>query len=70
MANLEKEAKKKAMGRILKLAGESLGKRLKTLRPEAPPAEEKAPEGEEIADDDAKRLIELYESKQGTAPEA
>lgn len=66
-----REARKKAMGRILKLAGDALGARLEAKRPKPAPAPEPVVEAEpEIADDDARRLIELYEGKQGEAPEA
>lgn len=67
--NASREARKKAIGRILRLASDALGKRLESRRPK--PAPEAKPEEEEIADDDARRLIELYEAKQGEAtPEA
>lgn len=67
--NAGREARKKAIGRILRLASDALGKRLEARRPKPKP--EAKPEEEEIDDDDARRLIELYEAKQGEAtPEA
>lgn len=65
-----REARKKAMGRILKLATDALGPRLEAKRPKPQPEPELAATEEEISDDDARRLMELYEAKQGEAPEA
>lgn len=70
MANESREARRKAMGRILKMANDALGARLPRPKPQAAPVVA-APEPEaEVSDEDAQRLIELYEAKQGEAPEA
>lgn len=71
MANGDREARKKAVGRLLSLAHNALGDRLKSKKAPAPVEEKPAPAAEdELADDDARRLIELYESKQGSQAEA
>lgn len=68
-----REARKRAMGRVLSLASQAFGERLKAVKaPKAAPIEVKpeAPKDDGIEDDDARRLIELYEAKQSATPEA
>jgi hypothetical protein len=72
MDEMEMMAKKKALENIRGLAGDAMGNKLKALRPE-PCAMEVAP-GEELPqempeaemdDEDVRRLMELYESREG-----
>lgn len=66
----EREAKKKAIGAILKLANDALGKKLEAKRQPKPAPAPAQTESKDLDDDDTRRLIELYESKQEAKAEA
>lgn len=67
---MDRETRRKAIGEILKLANQALGKRTKKKPPpkelEAKP---KKKDEDELADEDRAALLGMYESE-GQAPEA
>lgn len=71
MADLSRQAKKQAIGKLLKLVSDAHGARLKAKRAPPPaPAKAEKPAADDINDDDARKLIEFYEAKQNDSPEA
>jgi hypothetical protein len=66
MPNADREARRKAIGNLLKLAGKSMGERLDKKRAPAPrpegEGEEKKKEDDDLSDDDAKALVAMYEN--------
>lgn len=56
--------KKKALERIRGLAGDAMGNRLKGLRQPPPQPEPEPEQSDELQDEDARRLIEMYEGRQ------
>lgn len=63
MPNADREARRKAIGNLLKLAGKTMGERLDKKRAPPPkPEEEKKKEDEDISDEDAKALVAMYET--------
>lgn len=71
MASSDRELRKKAIGNLLKLAGQAMGNKLQAKK--APPPKAPEPEAkkeDELEDEDARKLIELYEAKEAATPEA
>lgn len=74
MSNPERHARKKAMGAVIGEIHKAMAARLRASK--APPpqqaqgAKKEEKDEEDISDEDTRRLIEMYESKQGETPEA
>lgn len=66
---MDRETRRKAIGEILKLANQALGKRTKKKPPEKLEAAPKKRDEDELADEDRAALLGMYESE-GQAPEA
>lgn len=64
----DRETRRKAIGEILKLANQALGKRTKK-KPPPLEAKPKKKDEDEIGDEDRAALLGMYESE-GRAPEA